>query len=267
MQQRLVLDRQAVDNSRWKRWVTGAACFYHSALTAPRSSRAPQVAVHYVGRLKSNGSVFDSSRERGREFVLLLGAGGVIRGWELGLQQMRVGEVAKLVCPPEVAYGKKGMADKVPSNATLEFEIEVLSACQPIMKDVLVETESNVCPKEDDYVRFHMVVKGADGTVRDEYFGQRPLELYMKDHVAKSEVDGKWKAGNLLKKLVEQMCLYERAAFTVHEGVVDKYGNKPFWARDDAPVVIELDLRVIGCDEKLSPDGGVVKHKVCEGEG
>ena len=64
----------------------------------------------------------------------------------------------------------------------------------------------------------------------------------------------------LLKKLVEQMCLYERAAFTVHEGVVDKYGNKPFWARDDAPVVIELDLRVIGCDEKLSPDGGVVKR-------
>jgi hypothetical protein len=216
------------------------------------------VAVHYEGRLKSNGGVFDSSRERGREFVFMLGAGGVIRGWELGLQQMHVGEVAKLVCPPELAYGKKGMAEadagppgsekryKVPPNATLEFEIEVLNACQPILKDVLVETESNVCPKEGDYVRFHMIVKGADGTVRDDYFGQRPLELYMKDHVAKSEIDGKWKAGNLLKKLVEQMCLYEKAAFTVHEGIIDKYGNKPFWAKDDAPVTFELDLRVIG---------------------
>jgi hypothetical protein len=49
-----------------------------------------QVAVHYTGRLKSNGYVFDSSRERGREFVLLLGAGGVIKGWEIGLQQMQV---------------------------------------------------------------------------------------------------------------------------------------------------------------------------------
>ena len=49
-----------------------------------------QVAVHYTGRLKSNGYIFDSSRERGREFVLLLGAGGVIKGWEIGLQQMQV---------------------------------------------------------------------------------------------------------------------------------------------------------------------------------
>lgn len=55
------------------------------------------------------------------------------------------------------------------------------------MKDVLVESESNVCAKEEDYVRCHMVVKGTDGLVRDDYFAQRPLEFYMKDHVAKSD--------------------------------------------------------------------------------
>jgi FK506-binding protein 1 len=238
---------------------------------APSNARSigmgDEVAVHYVGRLQKNGYVFDSSRERGREFVLLLGAGGVIKGWELGLQQMRVGEVAKLICPPEVAYGKKGIPDKVPPNSTLEFEIEVLTACKPIMKDILSETESNLCPKEDDYVRVHMVVKSPDGTVRDDYFSQRPLEFYMKDHVANSEYDGTWKAGNLLKKLVEQMCLNEKAAFTVHEAIMDKYGNKPFWAKDDGPVTIELDLKVIGKDEDLSGDGGVVKHKIHEGEG
>ena len=54
-----------------------------------------QVAVHYTGRLKSNGYVFDSSRERGREFVLLLGAGGVIKGWEIGLQRMQVRPILK----------------------------------------------------------------------------------------------------------------------------------------------------------------------------
>ena len=247
-----------------------------------------EVAVHYIGRLQSNGYIFDSSRERGREFVLLLGAGGVIQGWELGLQQMQVGEVAKLICVPELAYGKKGMPDKVPPNATLEFEIEVLSACRPILKDTLIETDSNVCPKEEDYVRVHMVVKGVDGVVRDDYFAQRPLEFYMKDHVAKSESDGKWRAGNLLKKLVEQMTLNEKASFHVEEEVEDKYGNKPFWASKskDTGVVIELELKVIpstrtsvssylmrymcvrirhhlkvtGKDEDLSGNGGVVKQ-------
>ena len=238
---------------------------------APRDARTvslgDEVAVHYTGRLQSNGYIFDSSRGRGRELVLLLGAGGVIKGWELGLQQMQIGEVAKLICPPAVAYGKKGIAGKVPPNETLEFEIEVLTACKPIVKDTLVESESNVCPKEEDYVRVHMIVKGLDGAVRDDYFAQRQLEFYMKDHVARSEHDGKWKAGNLLKKLVEQMSLHERAAFAVHEGIVDKYGNAPFWARDNQPVSIEIELKVIGKDEDICGDGGVIKHKISEGEG
>ena len=83
---------------------------------APRDARTvslgDEVAVHYTGRLQSNGYICDSSRGRGRELVLLLGAGGVIKGWELGLQQMQIGEVAKLICPPAVAYGKKGIAGK-----------------------------------------------------------------------------------------------------------------------------------------------------------
>lgn len=58
--------------------------------------------------------------------------------------------------------------------------------------------------------------------------------------------DGNWRAGNLLKKLVEQMVLGEKAAFTVHEAVVDKYGNRPFWAKDAGPVVFEIEVKVIG---------------------
>jgi hypothetical protein len=162
---------------------------------------------------------------------------------------------------------KKEQTDKVPPNATLEFDIEVLTACQPIMKDVLVESESNVCAKEDDYVRIHMVVKGTDGAVRDDYFATRPLEFYMKDHVAQSDSNGNWRAGNLLKKLVEQMVLGEKAGFTVQEGIVDKYGNRPFWAKEPGPVVFELELKVIGKDEHVSGDAGVVKHKLREGEG
>ena len=76
-----------------------------------------------------------------------------------------------------------------------------LSLSLSLARSISLSAESNVCPKEDDYVRVHMVVKGVDNTIRDDYFAQRPLEFYMKDHVAKSETDGKWKAGNLLKKV------------------------------------------------------------------
>lgn len=53
------------------------------------------------------------------------GTGGVVKGWEQGFPLLKVGETAKLICPPKLAYGKKGMGDKVPPDSTLEFEVEV----------------------------------------------------------------------------------------------------------------------------------------------
>lgn len=55
------------------------------------------------------------------------GTGGVVKGWEQGFPLLKVGETAKLICPPKLAYGKKGMGDKVPPDSTLEFEVEVKS--------------------------------------------------------------------------------------------------------------------------------------------
>ena len=80
--------------------------------------------MHYVGRVHG-GHVFDSSRAREKEFNFVLGAGGVIKGWERGLPMMKVGETARLVIDPELGYGKKGMPPKIPPDATLGFEIEV----------------------------------------------------------------------------------------------------------------------------------------------
>ncbi len=119
---------------------------------------------------------------------------------------MKVGEVATFRIPPKLGYGKKGSPPKIPANATLDFEIEVVCACRPIEKLVLTESESNVAPKDDDYVRICMVVKShPDGDVRDAYFEERPLELYMGQHTGKAEADGRWKAGNVLKKAIETM--------------------------------------------------------------
>ncbi len=84
------------------------------------------VSVHYEGWLP-NGTKFDSSRDRDDPFVFRLGAGLVIGGWDEGVAGMRVGGMRKLVIPPHLAYGAAGVAPTIPGNATLVFDIELLS--------------------------------------------------------------------------------------------------------------------------------------------
>ncbi|KAM9341903.1 FKBP prolyl isomerase 1Aa [Pholidichthys leucotaenia] len=84
------------------------------------------VVVHYEGRLL-NGKVFDSSRERGKPFKFKIGFNEVIRGWEEGVAQMSVGQRAILTCSPDFAYGSKGHPGVIPPNATLIFDVELLS--------------------------------------------------------------------------------------------------------------------------------------------
>ena len=104
--------------------------------------------MKYVGRLKSNGKVFDASK--GAPFTFRLGIGEVIKGWDIGVKGMRVGDKRKLVrsparpairvtlrgclrcavlqiIPPDMAYGKKGAPGAIPPNAWLEFDIELVN--------------------------------------------------------------------------------------------------------------------------------------------
>uniref|UniRef100_A0A8C0EZN2 peptidylprolyl isomerase n=1 Tax=Bubo bubo TaxID=30461 RepID=A0A8C0EZN2_BUBBB len=84
-----------------------------------------KVYVHYKGKL-ANGKKFDSSRDRNEPFVFSLGKGQVIKAWDIGVATMKKGEICYLLCKPEYAYGSAGSAPKIPSNATLFFEVELL---------------------------------------------------------------------------------------------------------------------------------------------
>jgi len=92
--------------------------------SGPFAKPGKKVSVYYMGRLKDNGKVFDKT-VKGNGFQFKLGKGEVIKGWDIGLQGMRVGGKRTIHCPPDAAYGLKGVPPKIPPNSTLLFEVEL----------------------------------------------------------------------------------------------------------------------------------------------
>ncbi|KAH3765855.1 FK506-binding protein 14 [Pelomyxa schiedti] len=91
-----------------------------------KSKNGDTLKMHYTGTLAANGEKFDSSVDRGQPFQFVLGTGRVIKGWDQGLVGMCVGEKRLLEIPPELGYGSRGAGRKIPPNAALNFEVELL---------------------------------------------------------------------------------------------------------------------------------------------
>jgi len=101
--------------------------------TGAEATAGNQVRVHYTGWLydptakNSRGKKFDSSKDRGDPFSFGLGGGQVIRGWDEGVQGMKVGGTRVLTIPADLGYGARGAGGAIPPNATLVFEVDLLS--------------------------------------------------------------------------------------------------------------------------------------------
>jgi len=98
--------------------------------TGAAAKPGDRVSVHYTGWLfygGERGKKFDSSKDRGNPFEFPLGAGQVIKGWDEGVQGMKVGGTRVLTIPPNLGYGSRGAGGEIPPNATLIFEVELLA--------------------------------------------------------------------------------------------------------------------------------------------
>lgn len=103
---------------------SGVKIIHTQVGTGASPTAADTVKVHYRGTLE-NGTEFDSSYKRNAPISFPLR--GVIPAWTQGVQKMKVGGKATLICPPETAYGARGVPGVIPANATLTFDIELLA--------------------------------------------------------------------------------------------------------------------------------------------
>jgi peptidyl-prolyl cis-trans isomerase A (cyclophilin A) len=94
--------------------------------TGAQAESGKTVSVHYTGKFQ-DGKVFDSSVSRGEPIKFPLGAGRVIKGWDEGIALMKEGGKAQLVIPPHLGYGESGAGGVIPPNATLVFDVELVS--------------------------------------------------------------------------------------------------------------------------------------------
>jgi FKBP-type peptidyl-prolyl cis-trans isomerase len=104
-----------------------------AAGTGAEARPGRRVAMHYTGWLyhpdkpSRHGRQFDSSRDRGEPLEFTIGAGEMIAGWDEGIPGMKVGGKRTLIVPPGMAYGRQGMSPLIPPNATLVFDVELMS--------------------------------------------------------------------------------------------------------------------------------------------
>mmetsp|Transcript_11683 Transcript_11683/g.28662 ORF Transcript_11683/g.28662 Transcript_11683/m.28662 type:complete len:590 (-) Transcript_11683:389-2158(-) len=225
------------------------------------------VRVHYVGTLASDGSKFDSSRDRDDPFTFTLGQGQVIKGWDLGVASMKKGEKAVLACSAPYAYGESGSPPKIPPGATLHFEVELLgwqsvkdiAGDGGVIKSVVAEGEGWAKPDDRDEVavRYTARVQGADAPFAQVGEGDAP-DTFTVSQGGRLGIKAVSVAVKSMKK-GEVARLVVKPEYGYGEAGRPEAGVPP-----NATLEVELALAHISKVEDVTDDGAVTKKTVAE---
>lgn len=122
-------DKQSTTKSSQARTFSNGLVIEELSMGKPdgkRASPGSQVSVHYIGKLKKNDKIFDSNVGRA-PFKFRLGVGQVIKGWDVGVNGMRVGDKRRLTIPPSMGYGEQVAGGKIPPHSWLVFDVELVN--------------------------------------------------------------------------------------------------------------------------------------------
>lgn len=218
-----------------------------------------ELTVHYVGTLQSDGTQFDSSRDRGEAFKFTLDKGQVIKGWDVGMATMTKGERARFTLQAHFAYGQAGSPPKIPPNAVLIFEVELVSWVSKddlfgdggVVRSVIQEgRQSWKHPEKDGEVCISLTATAEGGVLE---------ERSCIDYVLGSGSLGS--LSRVVDKALLDMSKDGKCSLACSKGYV----------REEAQGEVTVELHLHGIystrDVSLLKDGTVIKKTIAEGEG
>ncbi|CAN2391916.1 steroid hormone receptor complex assembly, partial [Pristimantis euphronides] len=228
-----------------------------------------KVGVHYTGWLL-DGTKFDSSRDRKDKFTFDLGKGQVIKAWDIAVATMKVGEICRITCKPEYAYGTSGSPPKIPPHAVLIFEVELfdfqgedlsLEEDGGIIRRIRVKGEGYSKPNEGAVVEVWL-----QGSYEGRVFDERDLRLEVGEGEGLGIPPGVETALQQMEK-GEEAVLYLKPRYGF-----DRAGYEPFHVPPDAELQYEIKLKSfekakeswkMNSEEKLE-QGALVKGRGTE---